>query len=279
MRIVRRLADRLVRDHPDRAALVLERHPAARGAALLERSAVDDAAEVLRRLSPSRAVDVASLLPPARSAALLAALDLDRSARILRRLDDASRQAVLDALDERRARSLGALLGFAEGTAGALMDPDVLALPAALKVAEALERLREEPDQARYNLYVVDDDQRLVGVLNLRELLLAPATSSLADLMTPSPLALEADADRARVVSHAGWREVHSLPVVDAQGRYLGAVRYRTLRELEEALLRRPSQEDTPTSRALGELLALGATGALEALTGATTHEDLADER
>lgn len=273
MRLARQLADRFLRDHPERGALELERQPLESGVAVLGRVPIDDAAGVLRRLSPSLSSRLISSLPGARAAALVGALDLDHAARLVRRLPDAVREAVLVDLDERRLRSLRSLLAFREDTAGGLMDPDVLALPEELSVAAALERIRGEPSHARYNLYVVDDEQRLVGALNLRELLLAPGEAELAALMTPAPLHLVADADRAEVVSHPGWKEVHSLPVVDASGRYLGAVRYRTLRELEEDLLRHAAS-DTQPARAFGELLALGAAGALDAFAGAVAREE-----
>jgi Mg/Co/Ni transporter MgtE len=257
----------MLRDHPDQAALVLDQHPTASGLDALSRAAVDDAAEVLRRLSPSRACEVVALLPTARAAGLLGALDLDHAARIARRLAPELWASIVALLDARHARALASLLAFREDTAGALMDPEVLALPARLTAAAALARVRNEPDHARYNLYVVDEDGRLLGALNLRELLLARPETPLADLMVHDPLHLGAEASRAEVVSHPGWREVHSLPVVDATGHYLGALRYRTLRDLEDELLRR-SQADTPPSRAFGELLAVGVAGALEALAG-----------
>jgi magnesium transporter len=145
------------------------------------------------------------------------------------------------------------------------MDPEVLALPLDLTAGEALARVREQPEQARYNLYVVDGEQRLVGALNLRELLVADPSDRLADLMASEPLRLVATADRALVVSHPGWRRVHALPVVDEDDRYLGALRYHTLRELEEELLR-GRHEDRSTADALGDLFAAGAAGLLEAL-------------
>jgi magnesium transporter len=276
MRLARQLADRILRDHPERGALVLERHPLESGVAVLARMPIDEAAGVLRRLTPSLASQLAASLPPTHAGELIEALDLDHAARIARRLTDAAREAVLVGLSKDRLRSLRSLLAFDEDTAGGLMDPDVLALPAELGVAAALERIRREPSHARYNLYVVDDEQRLVGALNLRELLLAPAEAELADLMTPAPLHLVADADRAQVVSHPGWKEVHSLPVVDDSGRYLGAIRYRTLRDLEEDLLRHATS-DTQPARAFGELLALGAAGALDAFAGTGAREEPKD--
>lgn len=261
------LAERLMRSHPGRAAWVLERHEPAAALPALSDGEAEDAAEVLRRLSPQRASQVLALLARTRAAALLAHLDLDQAVRLVRRLPDAVRTELLAHFDERRARAVGALLGFREGSAGALMDPEVLALPSAFSARDALARVRAEPEQARYNLYVVDEEQRLVGVLNLRELMLAPPAQTLAELMFPRPLRLEANADRSVVVSHPGWREVHSLPVVDERGVYLGAIRYRTLRELEQALLAGQSEEQS-TSGALGQLFAAGASGLFEALGG-----------
>jgi Mg/Co/Ni transporter MgtE len=126
--------------------------------------------------------------------------------------------------------------------------------------------VREASGQARYNVYVVDRTQALVGVVNLHELLLAPDGVTLADVMVPDPVRLDARADRAAVVAHPGWRRVHSIPVVDEQGGYLGAVRYRTLRQLEDELLG-AAETDADAARALGELFAAGASGLLDALT------------
>jgi hypothetical protein len=85
--------------------------------------------------------------------------------------------------------------------------------------------------------------------------------------MVRNPARLNADADRSLVVSHPGWKRVHSLPVVDDRGGYLGMVRYRTLRQLEEELLG-AAQTDANASESLGEVFAAGASGLLDAFTG-----------
>jgi magnesium transporter len=267
MTLTRGLADALVREHPERAASVLERHDLAQVTGVLARGKPGDAADVLRRLSPQRAGAVATLLPRGRSAALLAGLALDDAVRLVRRLEPEVREEMLAQVEPRRARAIRALIGFPEATAGALMDPEVLALRSDLSARAALAQVRAQPEHAHYNLYVVDGEQRLVGALNLRELLIARPSRTLAELMVGRPLSLPATADRARVVSHPGWKEVHSLPVVDEAGRYLGAIRYRTLRSLEQDLLAKRAG-DTPAADALGQLFAAGAAGLLEALAG-----------
>ncbi len=266
MALETRLANELIREHPGRAASALERASAAEGARVLRRVPVAQGAALLERLSPQHAADMLDALPDERVAALLEALPSGVASRLARRLREGRADALLEMLPARAARGIRALIRFPEQTAGALMDPNVLALPEGFTAREALERVREVPDQARYNLYVVDPEQKLVGAVNLRELFLAKRSAKLSDLMVRSPLALPASADRSVVVSHPGWKEVHSLPVVDEAGAYLGAVRYRTLRELEDQLFR-GGHRDADMPAALGQLFAAGAAGLVDALT------------
>jgi len=267
MALVRQLAENLIEDHPEQAAAALERIGVEEAARLLERSPPAAGASLAGHLSPQFAASALSKLDTQRCAEIIGTLDSSVAARLLRRLGAEVQAEVLERVASKRARGLRGLLSFPENTAGALMDPEVLALPQDLTAREALKRVRETPAHARYNVYVVDGQQHLVGVLNLRELLLAPARASLSAVMVRDPQRLPATADRAAILAHPGWKNVHSLPVVDADGGYLGAVRYRALRELEAELLSdRSSDEDA--SQALGRLFAAGAGALLDAFAG-----------
>jgi magnesium transporter len=267
MTLESRLAKELIRQHPGRAAAALDRMRAEETAGVLADVPAADAAAVVASMSPHLAVDVIEKLDPAGAAAVLEELGQDVASRLARRLNEERRQAVFAKLPPRVASTLATLLNFPENTAGALMDPEVLALAEDMTCAEALARVREVPDLARYNLYIVDRNQALVGVVNIRELLLAPPDERLNEVMVRNPARLNADADRSLVVSHPGWKRVHSLPVVDDRGGYLGMVRYRTLRQLEEELLG-AAQTDANASESLGEVFAAGASGLLDAFTG-----------
>lgn len=268
MTLVSRLGEELVRNHPERAAAVLERLGPPEAIRVLSKGDPRDAAAVLRHMMLPTSVAVLEGLGLDRAVALVQVLELDVASRLIRPLSERRRVAVLEHLPPREMRALGALLRFPENTAGSLMDPTVMALPEDLTAKEALARVREDPDSARYNLYVTDREQKLVGAMNLRELFLARPQARLSDLMIRDPLRLDANDDRAALIHHPGWKEVHSLPVVDSRGCYLGAVRYRTLRALEQVLLA-GREEDGNATEALGELFAAGASGLLDALAGA----------
>jgi len=271
MTLEHRLAEALIRLQPTRAAAVLERLAAEESAATLAELPAAQSGPVLGAFSVLFAAAVIERCQPATAAAMVHVLADDAAGRILRRVGDAHRAALLAELPARESRSLQTLLQFPENSAGALMDPDVLALPQDMTVEDALRRVRELPDQARYNIYIVDREQLLVGAINLRELLLSPSDALLAKIMIADPYRIEAHVDRDRIASHPGWKHVHALPVVDEHGCYIGSVRYRTLRQLEEELLV-AGQPDADAAEALGEVFASGAAGILEALTGGSNE-------
>jgi magnesium transporter len=251
-----RLGLEFLRTHPEDAARVLERFDPAEAAAQLAAVPALVAATAVEHMVLSSAVAVIAALEPERAAALLAETSIDQSAALLRRVPP----PVAERIIERAPRNvvtaaLRMLVEFPEGTAGALIDPTILSLPVDLTCAEALERVRREPRHAIYYVYVVDRERRLAGVLNLRELMLAEGAQPLAAAMHTTVSRLRSDAAEDEILAHPGWREYHALPVVDADGHLLGAIRYETLRRLESG--RTSASAPNPllaTAMSLGEL-------------------------
>jgi magnesium transporter len=218
-------------------------------------------------MTPARGAAALEQVQPKPAASLVARMPVEIAADLLRRLASEHRDLVLAALPLDLRRSLAALLAFPAGTAGALMDPRVTILTDDLTAAQALRQLRQSADGILFNIYVLDRQRRLVGVLNLQELLAARPRQLVAALMHEPELRLPAAADRHQIVAHRGWQRVHSLPVVDAKGCFLGAMRYRTLRQLEVELDQaRPGGTDTSTAAALGGLFAAGLGGLVDAI-------------
>lgn len=266
MGLEQKLAENLVDRHPSDAAAVLERLDVEEGTAFLCRLSAARATRVLRLTTAHSAAALLDRMPPAPAAAIVDALPLDVATVYVRRMGEHAREPILEALPMRRARSIRALLQFPAHTAGALMDPEVLAIREDIDVREAIERVQASAENARYNLYVVDSDDRLVGVLNLRELLLARPERPLAEITHRRVERIGAHAGWRAILEHPGWQIAHALPVVDgASNVYLGAIRYRTLRMLESRDRARASRPDT-TAGALGELFAAGIAGLVDSL-------------
>lgn len=258
------LARRFIEFHPVDAARVLERFGGKSAAAVLKDYPVAQVAAIAEALADDVASECVAALESRLGAGVLTVLDLDEAAALLRRMDEPDQQRLLEAMPPDESQHLGRILAFAPGTAGSLMDPKVLAVPDALTAGEALEKVRAVPHLTLYYLYLVDDSSRLSGVINLRELMLAEPAAPLSEIKIADVERLAASADQLAIVAHPGWAEYHALPVVDADGRFVGALRYETLRRLEsQAGAEGPS---TSLAVSLGELYWVGLSGILQGM-------------
>jgi len=266
----KRFARAFLEAHPDQVTLLLERMPPNDVAGFLEQLPVAGAVEVLRRMALAMGADALERIATDRATAILALLPSDSAAGLLRRVEIDRRKAFLAALPDETVATLAVLLRYPEHTAGAYMDTRVLALPQEMTVGEARNRLRRAARQALFYLYVVDREQQLAGVVNLRELMLADGKQPLTEVMRRNVARLPLSADHAEILAHPAWRDVHALPVVDERDVFLGAIRYGTLRVLEsEYASARQSRSPAALALSLGELYWLGVSQLLDRLQAA----------
>jgi magnesium transporter len=260
------LSEAFFAGHPDEAARAVESLGSRDAARVLGRVSLDAAAPALARMAPHDAARLLTELGADQSAALVGRLDLQDAAAILRTLEPTERDAILAALPEDDSAPVSLLLFYPEGTAGSYMDPRVLCVPADITVEQAQQRVRVRYQRTIYYVYVVDRDKELVGVVNLRELFVAPKSATLASITRRSVARIAASARRNAIVMHPRWRELHTLPVVDGEGRFIGAIRYRTLRRLETESANESRRKHPLTVAAgLAEIYALGAHSMLSA--------------
>lgn len=269
MSLEQELARAFLEEHPPEAALALERMPAEQRAAAV-RDSPAEAAPALREMVASAAAECLSRLSPEEAAPALDRLPLDQAMAMLRRMPAESADRVIRGLPADKQESLRRVLRYADGTAGALMDPMVLALPDDITVGEARVRLRREPRGLLHYLFVVDRGGQLVGVLDIPELMRARSRDGIRHVMHDRVEQLPAWTPAAAVRTHPGWRAFHAMPVTDEQGRLVGAIRYQTLRRLEQdAEAGRGAQPTALTAGALGELFHLGMAGFVEGVAAA----------
>lgn len=255
MRPDERLALRFLEAHPDGAARLLERAAPGEAAALLADVPDRVAADVLRQMAPTALAGCAAALPVELLAAMVAELPIDAAVAVMHRVEAERREAVLTRLSASAEVSLRRLLAYGPYTAGALADPLALAVPEDLTVAEAQARLRGRGGHVLYYLYVVDRDHRLVGVLDIPELMGARPKDRLAAAMRREPIRLEVDTGFATLAAHPAWQQLDVLPVVDREGRLVGAIRHMAVRRLEAELgLRARSESMLATLVGLSEL-------------------------
>jgi len=143
------------------------------------------AAEPLSEMDPDESADLVEKLDREEASAILARMDPDDAVDLLFELPEGVQQELLSRLSRRDAKVLVDLLAYPPDTAGGLMSPEIIPLSLSMTVQEAIDALRRRAEEAEtvYYAYAVDDDGRLLGVLSLRDMALAPPGKSLRDLV------------------------------------------------------------------------------------------------
>src|SRR5579884_3641943 len=219
---------RLARLHPAQIADLVEAASHEEGEEILEAVGQDKEleADVFEELDDEHQVEFLRERSDKEAAAVLARMEPDDAADLLLELDQERRLPILNLLPPAKQRKIRSLLGFNPSTAGGLMNPDFVSVPADATVAQALERVRasELGAQQVSIVCVVDDHSKLVGVLSLAELIRADGARRLASIAgTGSPsVAAEADLpDIARVMSDYN---LTAIPVLEGDGTVAGII-------------------------------------------------------
>jgi magnesium transporter len=223
------LNQRYFLDFPQDAARQLEAMSAQEIAELLSNYPPHAAVRPWQRLTPDVARAVIEHLDPKISAYLIAESSPVASAAVLAQCNDADRAALLQSVDAQVAQELREVLAYPEGTAGRIMDPVIHPYRAALSVGEALARLRTTRRRGLRELFVVDDTGRLTGRVEIQDLAVAEDAKPLAEIVRPI-LALAQDLDpREDVVATLQQQPITELPVISAEGRFIGVIRQAAL--------------------------------------------------
>jgi magnesium transporter len=159
-------------------------------------------------------------------AKLIEQMSPDDRADLLRRLMPRVAESLLRLVDEADRRDIATLVKYAENTAGALMTTDYAWLPAQITVAEALDRLRlQAPDRETiYIIYVLDDRRKLLGVVSLRDLILASRHALIQDIMEKEVVAVKVTDDREQVARELAHYDLLAIPVVNDDDQLVGIV-------------------------------------------------------
>jgi CBS domain-containing protein len=218
---------KLAKLHPaDIADIVNELSPEDRSAVF---AALDDekAADTLEEIhEPQMQASILERLDVERASDILEAMSPDEAADLLAGLPQQRAQLLLQKMEEDEAEDVEELLAYQEDTAGGLMTTGYVAVLHTLTAAQAIDRLRElEPDaESVYYVYVVDEEEHLLGVLSLRDLIVAKPQTPIRDFMIQKVIAVQLDARPREIAELIAKYNLLAVPVVDEHNRIQGIV-------------------------------------------------------
>ena len=193
----------------------------------IKRLPVKDAASSIAEMGHQERIELIQRLNLGMASRVLSNMAPDDATDILASLDEELRRKLLARIPPRDRVELRELLTYDPDTAGGVMNTDALVLHQDLDSDQAINLIRDqvEDKEIPYYAYVVDDENRLIGVVSLRELMIAPHSMHLEDLIQSQRLISVHHAtdqeEVARLISNYNFL---ALPVVDDEGKLLGVV-------------------------------------------------------
>ncbi|MFL5692271.1 MAG: magnesium transporter [Ktedonobacteraceae bacterium] len=212
--------------HPADIADILEQLDVEDAGAMLDRLDMETAADAFNEVEPSHQYEILSGLDPERASDLLERLAPDDAADILADIPPAEAERILNLMPAEESRPIRDLLRYAPETAGGIMTNEVLSLAQDLTVEEALVYLRQHSAHLEmiYNLYIVDSEKHLAGVVSLRELVVAEPATHLRDLMDRDVISVTTDTDQEEVARIIAKYDLLGVPVVDSDHHLVGLI-------------------------------------------------------
>ena len=182
--------------------------------------------EVLSRLDEPLQKVFVNEIPKKFLIKIISCMDVDDRTDLLGHLDTETSTAILSSMEQKEKEEAEDLLQYPKDSAGGLMTTEILKFSESLTVKTAIESLQKnvEDAEATFYVYIVDENDRLVGVLSLKQLLLSKPTDKLEDIMTKEIIEVSVTTDGQDVAKLVERYDFLSLPVVDENFILLGAI-------------------------------------------------------
>jgi Mg2+ transporter MgtE len=212
--------------HPADIADIVSQVSHREGASFFKGLDVETAAEALSELEPDVQAAIITGMDTDTAADIIEEMTPDDAADVLSDLSVDKAKEILEHIDKDEAEDIQELLGHEEDTAGGLMTNEFIAYPPDLLVNDAIEKFRKDAEgvEAVYYLYVTDADEKIKGVISLRDLLLAPPDVRLSEIMKTKLKIVSPETDEIEVAEIVAKYNLVAIPVVDSDGCMLGIV-------------------------------------------------------
>lgn len=181
--------------------------------------------KTLKELPSDLLPDILALIDDEKLARVIARADPDDAVTFTDSLSDERRERVLALVDPDRRERVRQLTSYPEGTVGRMMTTDYLALLPNTTAQGAIDKIRERGElETFFYLYVVDEAEKLIGVVPIRNLVIAPHNRTLGEMMIADPVCADVSMDQEEAARLVSKYELLALPIVDPAGRLVGII-------------------------------------------------------
>jgi len=202
---------------------------------LLEKLGPEQSAHLISKISDLGTATLVTQLPASQAVSIVKEMSQDEQAHFLRAIDEDDSAAILDEIKPQKASKIRELMSYPENTAGALMITEYLSYDGNMLVKEVLDDLRAQGEAySDYDIqyaYVIADSGPLIGVLRLRDLLMAPRSKTIREIMIKEPLHVNVNMSLRDLKDFFSQYSFLGIPVVNDEGALVGVVRSASVRD------------------------------------------------
>lgn len=193
---------------------------------LFELLDAEDASEVILEMDEVNREELVEQMAKERLSELVDEMDSDDAADFVSELDKETQKEVLEKVETEDVREVEELLKHREDTAGGIMALEIVSVPEDCTVDGAIKEIRQKADEVAeiYNVYIVDHEQKLLGIVPVRDLIIARGNRKISEIMDRDFLSVPVTMDQEAVANFARKYDLVSVPVVDEQDRLLGRI-------------------------------------------------------
>lgn len=223
--------NRLSQIHPADLADILEDLDIKQRTAVFQALDVETAAETLEETDPKIQVSLINDLNSETASNIIEEMSLSEAADLLGDLPKAKAEGILNEMERDIAEDVKELLAHPEREAGGMMTKSYLSFRPHTTVREAMDEFRREAADVDlvYYVYVTDEEDRLLGVITLRDLILAASDKKLDEIMDERVISLRLDDKDDTIAEHFAKYAVTAIPVVDENDRMQGTIIFKNL--------------------------------------------------
>jgi len=217
---------KITKFHPADIADILDQLSVNDGLQLINSLDEEAAADTLEETSPERQVSLIEGMETKRAVEILEEMSPDDAADLLGDLPGDRAEAILNLMEPDESEDIRELLEYPEDSAGGIMTNEFVAAHADLTALQAIEEIRTAAADVEtiYYIYVIANDETLVGVISLRNLLLARPEEKLSAFMHTDIITVNATDDQRDVAKKIAKYNLLALPVVDEEKKLKGIV-------------------------------------------------------
>lgn len=190
-------------------------------------ASIEKAADVLQELPQELQTKIIETLSVKQASDIVEEMDSDEAADLLGDLPKEKAEEIIQDMEPEEADDVTELLSFAEDSAGGIMSKEFISIPEKLTVKQAIARIREKepPDNNAFSyIYVVNSENKLVGFVSIRDLVLAKPSKKIKSIRNNNVVSVSIDTDQETVAQIISKYDLNTIPVIDYRQRIAGIV-------------------------------------------------------